>query len=324
METRRGQGRRGSPAELFPPSSRPTSAGSKKRSTRRAGPTFNINSPQQLSAMSCSTSSSSAATRKTRGDQKLFDGRWTSSRSWRRSIPSSGMSSNTARSSKLKSTYADALVELIDPATGRIHTSYNQTVASTGRLSSSDPNLQNIPARGEMGQAVPEGLRSRDRLFVSRRPTIPRSSSGCSPTCPETRPSSRPSQPAATSTRKPPERVFGPASALFKDEQRRRKAKIINFSILYGTSAFSLAKQIETSNARRPGVHRPVLRDVSRGSRNFWTRIVEEARTRGYSETIFGRKRQVPELRSPGQDPPAGRPPDRAEHARSRDRPPTS
>ena len=60
---------------------------------------------------------------------------------------------------KLKSTYADALAELIDPATGRIHTSYNQTVASTGRLSSSDPNLQNIPARGEWGKRFRRSLR---------------------------------------------------------------------------------------------------------------------------------------------------------------------
>ena len=89
--------------------------------------------------------------------------------------------------SKLKSTYADALVDLIDPVTGRIHTTFNQAVAATGRLSSSDPNLQNIPIKTEEGRRIRKAFVPDEGRFSSR-PTTPRSSLGSWPTTPRTRP----------------------------------------------------------------------------------------------------------------------------------------
>jgi DNA polymerase-1 len=194
---------------------------------------------------------------------------------------------------KLKSTYADTLPQLIDPATGRIHTSYNQTVASTGRLSSSDPNLQNIPARGPWGTRfrrafVPEKgylLLAADYSQIELRVLAHLSAD---PTLIDTFRADRDVHEETARL------VFGEAAG----EEARRRAKIINFSIIYGTSAFSLAKELGTSTGEaqkfidRYFAERPKVRE-------YLDRVVEEARERGYSETILGRQRQVPELRVP-------------------------
>ena len=198
------------------------------------------------------------------------------------------------RLSKLKSGYADSLPLLLHPETRRIHTSYNQTVAATGRLSSSDPNLQNIPVRGELGRRfrqafIPEEghlFLSADYSQIELRVLAHLSED---PALIETFLHDRDVH-AETAAR-----VFGDATALFKEDQRRR-AKIINFSMIYGASAFSLAKELGTSNseaqsfidlyyAKYPKVH------------EFLEKKVQEATEKGFSETLFGRKRQVPELK---------------------------
>ncbi len=194
---------------------------------------------------------------------------------------------------KLKSTYADALPQLINPETGRIHTSYNQAVASTGRLSSSEPNLQNIPARGPWGTRfrkafIPDKghvLLAADYSQVELRVLAHLSGD---PTLTETFLAGRDVHEETARL------VFGAAAG----EEARRRAKIINFSIIYGTSAFSLARELGTSSAEaqkfidRYFAERPKVRE-------YLDRVVDEARERGYSETIFGRQRQVPELRMP-------------------------
>ncbi len=193
---------------------------------------------------------------------------------------------------KLKSTYADALTGLIDPETGRIHTCYNQTVASTGRLSSSEPNLQNIPIRGPWGARfrrafVPDPghvLLAADYSQVELRVLAHLSGD---PALVETFLAGRDIHEETA------RQVFGQAG-----EEARRRAKIINFSIIYGTSSFSLARELGTSTAEaqkfidRYFAERPKVRE-------YLDRVVEEARERGWSETIFGRQRQVPELRAP-------------------------
>ncbi len=196
--------------------------------------------------------------------------------------------------SKLKSTYADTLPLLINPETQRIHTSYNQTVTATGRLSSSDPNLQNIPVKDEWGKRFREAfipspgnlLLSADYSQVELRVLAHLSED---PALIETFKKDRDIHQETAA------RVFGDASDLFPDEQRRR-AKIINFSMIYGASAFSLAKElgttreeaqefIDTYYAKYPKVH------------EYLEKIVTDAEKKGFSETLFGRKRQVPELR---------------------------
>jgi len=200
---------------------------------------------------------------------------------------------------KLKSTYADALVQLIHPGTGRIHTSYNQTVAATGRLSSSDPNLQNIPARGEWGTRFRRAfvadpghrLLAADYSQIELRVLAHLSGD---PALVETFLADRDVHEETARL------VFGEAGGASGAELRRR-AKIINFSIIYGASAFSLAKEVGTSAAEaqkfidRYFEKLPLVKD-------YLDRIVDEARERGFSMTLLGRKRQVPELRQPDRN----------------------
>ena len=195
---------------------------------------------------------------------------------------------------KLKSTYADALPQLIDPETGRIHTSYNQTVASTGRLSSSEPNLQNIPARGEWGTRfrrafVPDPghlLLAADYSQIELRLLAHLSGDHA---LMETFVKDRDVHEETARL------VFGGQPGLAPEEMRRR-AKVINFSIIYGTSAFSLAKELGTSPAEAQKFIDRYFAGLP-GVRDYLDRIVESAKERGYAETILGRQRQVPELR---------------------------
>jgi DNA polymerase-1 len=196
--------------------------------------------------------------------------------------------------SKLKSTYADALPLLVNPETGRIHTSYNQTVAATGRLSSSDPNLQNIPARGERGARfrrafVPEDghlLLAADYSQIELRVLAHLSGD---PRLLETFREDRDIHEETAL------RVFGTPGLLDREELRRR-AKIINFSVVYGTSAFSLAKELGTTTGE---AQKFIDRYFDRYPkvREYLDRIVHDAGETGYSETLLGRQRQVPELR---------------------------
>ncbi len=194
---------------------------------------------------------------------------------------------------KLKSTYADALPLLLNPETARLHTSYNQTVAATGRLSSSDPNLQNIPVRGELGPRFRQAfIPEEDCLFLSadysqielRVLAHLSGDPGLIKTFLEDRDIHQDTA----------QKVFEDSTTLFPDEQRRR-AKIINFSMVYGASAFSLAKELGTSTSEAQKFIDLYYENHPQVA-EFLEKIVKEAQVRGYSETLFGRKRQVPEL----------------------------
>ncbi|MBM3311943.1 MAG: DNA polymerase I [Candidatus Aminicenantes bacterium] len=263
-----------------------------KRIHELAGGEFNIHSPQQLAGI-LFDKLGLRPSKKTR-ETKRFSTAVEVLEELRGQHPVIEAVVEFRQLSKLKSTYADALASLIDPATGRIHTSYNQTVAATGRLSSSDPNLQNIPARGEMGHRfrrafIPEkghGLLCADYSQVELRVLAHLSED---PSLIEIFNKGQDIH-AETAAR-----VFGDAAALFPDEHRRR-AKIINFSMIYGASAFSLAKELGTSNREAQDF---IDRYHARFPRvkAYLDRTVEETKSRGYAETMFGRKRQVPELR---------------------------
>jgi DNA polymerase-1 len=195
---------------------------------------------------------------------------------------------------KLKSTYADTLPLLIHPETGRIHTSYNQTVAATGRLSSSDPNLQNIPARGEWGprfrQAfIPETgylFLSADYSQIELRVLAHLSEDkGLIETFLQDHDIH---QETAT-------RVFANSTTLFPEEQRRR-AKIINFSIIYGAAAYSLARELGASNAEAQ-TFIDLYYEKYPKVKEYLEKSVTEAIETGVAKTLFGRKRPVPELK---------------------------
>jgi len=195
---------------------------------------------------------------------------------------------------KLKSTYADALVEQIDPATGRVHTSYSQAVASTGRLSSTDPNLQNIPIRTE------EGARIR-RAFVAEEGHVLVS---CDYSQIELRLMAHVADVRALRasfaagedihTRTANE-VFG-APMEGMDPAIRRNAKTINFGIIYGISAFGLASRlgIDAGDARR---YIAAYFDRYPEIRAYMEQAKEHARTYGYVLTPFGRRCWIPQIR---------------------------
>ena len=196
--------------------------------------------------------------------------------------------------SKLKSTYTDKLPEQIDADTGRVHTSYHQAVAATGRLSSSDPNLQNIPIRTEEGRRIrqafiaPEGFRLlaadysqielRIMAHLSRDEGLLAAFAADADIHRAT---------AAEVFGIPPEQVSG---------DQRRSAKAINFGLIYGMSAFGLARQLGID---RGAAQRYVDLYFERypGVKRYMDETREQAREQGYVETVFGRRLYLPEIR---------------------------
>jgi DNA polymerase I len=196
--------------------------------------------------------------------------------------------------SKLKSTYVDALPGFINSATGRIHTSFNQTGAATGRLSSSDPNLQNIPVRTARGEAIrrafvaPPGavlltadysqieLRllahlSGDRAFVEAF------------------------EQGGDIHRQTAAIIFGVPQDQVTSDMRAR-AKTINFGTIYGQGPFALSRQLGiTQDEAKQFIEQYFTRFA--GVRAWLDRTVAEAREKGYVETLFGRRRYIPELK---------------------------
>ena len=256
------------------------------------GEEFNINSPQQLGHI-LFEKLQLPVSRKTK-KTKSYSTNMSILQELARVHPIAEHTLEYRRLSKLKSGYADSLPLLLHPETRRIHTSYNQTVAATGRLSSSDPNLQNIPVRGELGRRfrqafIPEEghlFLSADYSQIELRVLAHLSED---PALIETFLHDRDVHAETAS------RVFGDATALSKEDQRRR-AKIINFSMIYGASAFSLAKELGTSNSEAQSFIDLYFAQYSK-VHEFLEKKVQEATEKGFSETLFGRKRQVPELK---------------------------
>ncbi|MEW6510345.1 MAG: DNA polymerase I [Bacteroidota bacterium] len=201
---------------------------------------------------------------------------------------------------KLKSTYIDALPSLINPKTGRVHTSFNQTVAATGRLSSSDPNLQNIPIRTEIGRSI-------RKAFVPRTPGSVLMSADYSQI--ELRimahmsgdegllAAFRNDEDIHASTAS---RVFGVAPGDVTREMRR-KAKEVNFGIMYGIGPFGLSGRLEISQTEAREI---IARYFSRFPRvkEYITSTLEGARQQGYVATLTGRRRYLPDITSRNQN----------------------
>jgi DNA polymerase-1 len=196
---------------------------------------------------------------------------------------------------KLKGTYVDALPSLVNPATGRVHTTFNQAVAATGRLSSSDPNLQNIPIRTALGREI-------RRAFVAE-PGFRLISADYSQI--ELRVLAHLSGDEALIEAfrqgidihdRTAERVFGASSGLDKHELRRR-AKIVNYALLYGKTAFTLARDIGVPQQAAQEVIDAYFAGFPR-VRAFIDRTLADARASGMVRTVTGRRRLIPELLS--------------------------
>ena len=195
---------------------------------------------------------------------------------------------------KLESTYIDTLPTLVNPRTGRLHTSYSQTVAATGRLSSSDPNLQNIPIRTEVGRDIRRGFVPRDgwRFLTADYSQI------------ELRLLAHMSQDPAFVTafraggdihKQTAAVIFGVPIESVVPEMRAR-AKTINFATIYGQGPYSLSRQLRISVEEAKAFIETYFERFA-GVRQFLDSCVATARERGYTETILGRRRYIPELR---------------------------
>ena len=196
---------------------------------------------------------------------------------------------------KLKGTYTDALPKLIHPDTGRIHTSFNQAVTATGRLSSSDPNLQNIPIRTEEGRRIREGfipsdncvLLSADYSQVELRILAHMADE------PALKDAFARGEDIHRSTAS---EVLGLFPEMVTDEQRRA-AKAINFGVVYGISAFGLAKQLGI-NRREAQQFIDTYFERYPGIRTFMDSCIAEAREKMYVTTLLGRRCAIPEINS--------------------------
>jgi DNA polymerase-1 len=196
---------------------------------------------------------------------------------------------------KLRSTYVEALPKLVNPETGRIHTSFNQTVAATGRLSSSDPNLQNIPIRTDLGREIRKGFVPDEGLsflaadYSQIELRVMAHFSG--------------DQAFVQAFEKGIDVHKQTASVIFDvpvdqvTPDMRARAKTINFATLYGQGDFSLARQLGISRREAREFIEEYFRRFS-GVRAFLDEQVGLARDRGYVETLSGRRRYVPELKS--------------------------
>ncbi len=265
-----------------------------KRAKEQAGRDFNVNSPRQLETI-------------------LFDElklpvkkRTKSGRSTDASVlealsdahPLVGTILDLRQLAKLQGTYVEALPKLVHPETGRIHTRFNQSVAATGRLSSSDPNLQNIPIRTEEGRAIrrafiaPEGyvLVSADYSQIELRVLAHLSKD------PVLVDAFQHNKDVHTRTAM---EIFGVPESEVTQEQRRQ-AKTINFGVIYGMGELALSKRL--------GIKRDKARQFIEtyferyeGVRRFMESTLQAARQGQAVRTVLGRQRHLPDLRSPNR-----------------------
>ena len=261
-----------------------------------AGEEFNLGSPKQLGAILYEKQGLPVLSKTAKGQPSTAEAVLAELAEQGFELPQVIMQYRSV--SKLKSTYTDRLPEQINPRTGRIHTSYHQAVAATGRLSSSDPNLQNIPIRTTEGRRIrqafvaPKGY----KLLAADYSQI------------ELRIMAHLAQDAGLLDafkhdldvhRATAAEVFGVELDEVSSDQRR-SAKAINFGLIYGMSAFGLAKQIGVDRKQAQAY---IDRYFARypGVLSYMERTREQASEQGYVETLFGRRLYLPEIHAKNQ-----------------------
>ncbi|MBK6912140.1 MAG: DNA polymerase I [Ignavibacteriales bacterium] len=259
---------------------------------RLSGSKFNINSPKQLQEIlfnklqlakgrktKTGFSTDARSLEFLRGEHEIID-----------------VLLNYRQVSKLKSTYADSLPNLINPKTGRIHTSYNQTVASTGRLSSIDPNLQNIPIRSELGKEIRKAFIPRDKNFTLLSADYSQIELRIlAAICKDE---------GLMNAFKNGEDIHRSTAALvfmvpLQDvtPDMRRKAKEVNFGILYGIGPFGLKTRLGVTQQHAKEIIETYFNTFKR-VKNYMDDSVEKARAKGFAETLLGRRRFLRNINS--------------------------
>lgn len=255
--------------------------------------TFNINSPKQVGEVLFDQLKLDAKAKKSK------TGQYSTSEevllALKSKHPVVGMILAYRELKKLISTYISALPTYINPETGKIHTTYNQTVTATGRLSSSNPNLQNLPIRSERGQLIRQAvIPDEDCMFLSADYSqIELRLMAHFSQDPHLVEAFRSGQDihAATAAK-----IFNvPIEEVTKDQ--RRQAKTANFGIIYGISAFGLAQQLDCSRSEAKALIDGYFAAFP-GVIDYIERQKELARQQGYAITLFGRKRYLPDILS--------------------------
>ena len=258
-------------------------------------PDLNVNSSRQLGVALFEKLRITAKPKRTKTKQYSTDEEYLTSLSERHPVVEMVLEYRAIK--KLLSTYIEALPQLADPETGRIHTSYNQAVTATGRLSSTNPNLQNIPIRTEQGRLIRKAFvpSAEDRLILSADYSqvelrLMAHLSGDKALIE----AFRHGEDIHTATAS---RLFGVALPDVTPEQRR-KAKTANFGIIYGISAFGLRQRMRNISMEEAKAIIDGYFAAYPQIREYMNRVIVEARDRGYVETLFGRRRYLPDIRS--------------------------
>jgi DNA polymerase-1 len=259
---------------------------------KAAGREFSINSPQQLATILFEELGLRPLKRTSKGTRPSTDADVLEELAAQHPLPRLVL--GYRQLAKLKGTYVDALPQLVDPHTGRIHTSFNQTVTATGRLSSSDPNLQNIPIRTEEGRQV-------------RRAFVPAQAGGLLLAADYSQIELRmlahysgdPALVRAFSEDRDihtfvAHQIFGVPEGEVTEEQRRR-AKVVNFSLIYGKTAYGLSRDMAISLEEAEAFIDEYFARY-KGVRQFTRQVLEDARRDGFVKTILGRRREIGEI----------------------------
>ncbi|MDO8141415.1 MAG: DNA polymerase I [Candidatus Brocadiales bacterium] len=257
-----------------------------------AGHEFNIDSPKQLSEILFEKLELPQLRRTKTG--LSTDANVLTALAWRHTLPKLVL--EYRQLTKLKNTYVDALPDMINPGTGRVHTSFNQTVTATGRLSSSEPNLQNIPIRMDVGRQI-------RRAFIPSEEATVFLSADYSQI--ELRILAHFSEDAALVMAFQQDKDIHSvvASAIYNvpiedvTSEMRRNAKAVNFGIIYGLSEFGLSRDTGlTLEESREFIN--AYFSLYHGVKKYRDRVIENAKTCGYVQTLFNRKRSIPDIRS--------------------------
>ena len=256
-----------------------------------AGMTFNVNSPKQVGEVLFDQLKLDAKAKKSKTGQYSTSEEVLLGLKGKHEVV--GMILEYRELKKLISTYISALPTYINPETGKIHTTYNQTVTATGRLSSSNPNLQNLPIRSERGQLIRQAvIPDENCLFLSADYSqIELRLMAHFSQDPHMVEAFRSGQDVHAATAA---KIFGVSIEDVTKEQRRQ-AKTANFGIIYGISAFGLAQQLDCSRSEAKALIDGYFAAFP-GVIDYIERQKELARQQGYAVTLFGRKRYLPDI----------------------------
>ena len=259
-----------------------------------AGLKFNIASPKQLGEVLFDHLKLDDKAKKTRTGQYKTDEETLQKLADKHPLPAQILEFRQVQ--KLKSTYVDAIPSLIHPKTGRVHTSFAQAVAATGRLSSNNPNLQNIPIRTEKGRRIREAFVPRDEnhsLVAIDYSQIELRIIASVSEDPGMMDAFRKGIDIHTATAA---KVFG-VDIQQVDKEMRRRAKTVNFGIIYGISAFGLSQRIGISRTEAKEIIDSYFAQFP-GIKTYMDETVNSCRDKGYVETIIGRRRNIRDINS--------------------------